>query len=229
LGAQKEPQGTFRIGVTPFFGKAHLVPAVLAFLERYPKVHIDLSLNISEHSFHESGMDMLVRAGNIQGRSIARAELAPIRHAICATPGYLEAHGVPKTPKDLMNHNCLLSTFPNPMSEWPFVKGRHRAYVPVSGNFRSDSVEALYQAVMNGTGIARLSDYVIAPELRSGKLRSLFPTHDNTAGYGTTTNTMKAYYLKSRFPNPIIQAFIQFLKVRFKSNYNWEHRDARVG
>jgi DNA-binding transcriptional LysR family regulator len=140
----------------------------------------------------------------------------------------LEAHGVPKAPKDLMSHNCLLSTFPNPMSEWPFVKGRHRTHVPVSGNFRADSVEALYQAVMNGTGIARLSDYVIGPELRSGKLHSLFPTHGDTPGYGTTTNTMKAYYLKSRFPNPIIEAFIQFLKARFKSNYNWEHRGSRV-
>lgn len=228
MGGRKEPQGTLRIGVTPFFGKAHLVPAVLAFLARHPKVRADVSLNISEHGFHESGIDLLVRAGNVHGRSIARVDVAPIRHVVCATPGYLKTHGIPVTPKDLMNHNCLLSTFPNPMSEWPFVKGAHRAYVPVSGNFRTDSVEALYQAVLSGMGIARLSDYVIGPELRTGKLRSLFPADRDGTAYRTTTNTMKIYYLKSRVPNPTIQAFVEFLRERFRSNYNWEHRAGRV-
>lgn len=228
LGAQKEPQGVLRIGVTSFFGKAHLVPAVLSFLESYPKVRADVSLNIPEGSFHESGIDVLVRAGNIQGRSLAHTDLAPIKHVICAAPAYLKKHGVPKTPKDLMNHNCLLSTFPNPMSEWPFIKDKHRTYVPVSGNFRTDSVEALYQAVMNGTGIARLSDYVVGPELRTGKLRSLFSTKRGVADYETTTNTMKAYYLKPRFPNPTIRAFVDFLKERFRSNYNWERREGRI-
>jgi DNA-binding transcriptional LysR family regulator len=228
---REEPHGVLRIGVTPFFGKAHLMPAILDFLGTHPKVTVDVTLSHSEVSFHESGVDVLVRAGSVRGRSIAHEDLAPMRHVVCATPGYLKKHGVPRTPKDLMRHNCLLSTRPNPMSEWPFKRGPRKEYVPVSGNLRTDSVEALYRAVMSGAGIARLADYVIGPELRSGELRSLFSDRtgaDRSPPYETTTNTMKAYYLRSRFPDPKTRAFIRFIKTRFQSNYDWEHRDGAI-
>jgi DNA-binding transcriptional LysR family regulator len=223
--ARKEPQGTLRIGATPFFGKVHLVPALLDFLAIHERVTVDISLQISVGSFHESGLDMLVRAGNLRGQRLVHEELAPIRHVICATPGYLKRHGIPKTPKDLAHHNCLLATYPSPTSEWPFVKDKRREHVQVSGSFRSDSVEAIYRAVMSGAGIARLSNYVVGPELRSGELQSLFPMATEGRGYGTTTTTMKAYYARSRHPDATIQAFVRFLKERFKSNYNWERSD----
>lgn len=225
---RREPQGLLRVSATPFFGKAHLVPAILPFIAKYPQVSVDLSLRHSETSFHESGVDILVRAGRVTGRSLTSQDLAPMVHIICASPEYLKKHGVPKHPKDLIQHNCLRSTRPMPVYEWPFVRGRRKEYVPVSGNFCADSVEALHTAAINGVGIARLPNYVVGPELRSGKLIAIFPRTDaqGSGSYETTVNTMKAYYLRERHPNPKIQAFIKFLRSYFGEQYDWERRDS---
>ena len=89
-------------------------------------------------------------------------------------------------------------------------------------------MEALYTAVMAGVGIARLPNYVIGPELRRKELLSLFPRHKRSKGSeafdATTPNVMKAYYLKGRFPEPKIEAFIGFLKERFRSKEVWLRR-----
>ena len=225
---QKEPRGVLRVGVTPFFGKTHLVPAILEFLAKYPKVSADVSLAHSGTSFHESGIDILVRAGAVRGQGILHENLAPMRHIICATPSYLETYGTPRTPKDLMRHNCLLSTASRRLQEWPFTRGRRREYVQVSGTFRADSVEAIYRAVTSSVGIARLANYVVDPDLRSGALVSLFPRtaspSSHNVAYDTSTNVMKAYYVKSKYPDPKIKLFIRFLKARFSGDYDWENR-----
>jgi len=227
---QDEPQGLLRVGTTPFFGKLHIVPAITDFLFRYPKVSVDISLGHSDSSFLESGRDVLVRAVPLSGSSIASQPLAPMEHVVCATPQYLQAHGTPRTPRDLVHHNCLISTQPVPVCEWPFIIGRRRRQIRVSGNFRADGMEAIYHAAVVGLGIARLPNYVVGPDIRGGRLISLFPggmgSADGALGDATTPSTMRAFYLKSRFPDPKTTAFIEFLKVRFKTNYNWERRES---
>ena len=223
-----EPSGQLRISTTPCFGKLHVVPVVVDFLKAYPKISVDITLSHSESSFLENDVDIVVTAATVRGQRIAYEELAPMHHVICATPDYLETHGRPKTPHDLVKHNCIITTQPNRTYEWPFVHGRRRRYVPVSGNFKADSMEALYSAVMAGLGIARLPNYVIGPELRNKDLISLFPGSGKSRGAAvfdaTTPNVMKAYHLKGRFPEPKIQAFIEFLKDRFQSNSVWQQR-----
>lgn len=89
--------------------------------------------------------------------------------------------------------------------------------VEVSGNFRADTMEVLYRAVISGVGIARLPNYVVGPELKSGRLISLFD-------HATSEALMMAYYLKGRYPDIRTQVFMNFLKQRFQANYDWEQR-----
>jgi DNA-binding transcriptional LysR family regulator len=227
---QQEPQGLLRVGTTPFFGKLHIVPAITDFMARYPKVSVDISLGHADSSFLESGRDVLVRAAALSGRSVASQPLAPMEHVVCATPQYLQEHGTPRMPRDLVHHNCLISTAPVAVCDWPFIIGRRRHQIRVSGNFRADGMEAIFYAAVAGLGVARLPNYVVGPDLRSGRLVSLFPGGvtgaDGTLGDATTPSTMRAFYLKSRFPDPKTAAFIEFLKARFKGNYSWERRES---
>jgi DNA-binding transcriptional LysR family regulator len=144
--------------------------------------------------------------------------LSVIRHIVCATPNYLRKHGTPEIPRDLVRHNCLIMTQPVPAHEWPFVKGARRQLVAVSGNFRADTMEALYHAVMKGIGIARVPNYVVGPELQTGQLISLF---DNA----TSQAVMTANYLKGRYLDLKTHAFVSFLRERFDANYDWTRRD----
>jgi DNA-binding transcriptional LysR family regulator len=226
---QQEPQGLLRVGTTPFFGRLHIVPAITDFIAQHPKVSVDLSLGHADSSILESGRDVLVRAAPLSGGSFTSQPLAPMEHVICATPGYLQERGTPRVPRELVHYNCLISTRPVAVCEWPFIIGRRRHQIRVSGNFRADGMEAIYYATVAGLGIARLPNYVVGPDLRSGRLVSLFPGGaagaDGTLGDATTPSTMRAFYLKSRFPDPKITAFIEFLKERFKGNYSWERRE----
>jgi DNA-binding transcriptional LysR family regulator len=223
-----QPQGLLRIASTPFFGRVHLMPAILLFSADYPRVSIDFSLRHLDAGFHESKVDILVRAGKMHGSDLQHEELAPMQHVICAAPDYLAHHGTPAHPKDLSRHNCLRSTHPPPRYEWPFMHGSHKEYVPVSGSFCADSVEALRTAALGGLGIARLPNYVVGPDIRAGRLVALFPGPDGSAAgsYDTSVNIMKAYYLKQDFPNRKIEAFVEFLKSHFGPGYDWERGGA---
>jgi DNA-binding transcriptional LysR family regulator len=155
--------------------------------------------------------------------------LVPMQHVLCASPAYLEARGTPRVPKDLQNHNCLVLTHPNVKAEWRFAGPRAHARVRVHGNFLADSTEALYVAVLSGLGIARIPNYVVGPELASGRLRRVL---SNILGSGNRHEgpaiAMKAYYARTRYPSPTVQALIEHFKTTFKANRNWQHRPVDV-
>lgn len=216
-----EPRGVLRIITTTCFGKLHILPAILDFLPLYPQVTIDVSLSHAEASFLGNRAEILIRSSPVRGKSIAHERLTKIRHVICATPEYLRAHSTPQIPSDLASHNCLIMTQPVTASDWPFKRGAHKQLVPVSGNFRADTMEALYRGVMKNLGIARIPNYVVGPELKSGQLVSLF---DNA----TSEAVMNAHYLKGRYPDLKTQAFVGFLRQRFQANYDWEQRNGAL-
>lgn len=221
-----EPQGVLRVRSTPCFGKLHLSPAIVEFLRIYPKVSADLSLGNWDDGFMERGIDVQLRSAVLRGsKRMMYQHLASMRHIICASPRYLEKYGTPSALADLTQHNCLINTRSQPSDVWPFVWDGRKQHVCVSGNFRVDNLEAIYGAVVSGLGIARLPDYLVAPALKAGILKSVFLAFDNDkkhVAFSTSTNTMKAYYDRSRTQDLKISTFISFLQSRFKGNYNWE-------
>jgi DNA-binding transcriptional LysR family regulator len=223
---QNEPQGLLRIRATPCFGKLHIASALIDFLKIYPKVSVDLSLGHWEDNFMSSGIDLLIRSATFtENKKVAFHVLAGMRHIICASPKYIETHGKPKVPSDLVHHNCLIANQYSARNEWPFDEQGRKRYVRVSGNFRADNLEAVQEAVTAGLGIARLPNYVVGPQLRDGTLCAIFPSK-GAGGASTSTNTMKAFYNRSQFNDPKKTALVSFLQARFKKNYDWERRDA---
>jgi DNA-binding transcriptional LysR family regulator len=231
---REEPRGPLSIISTPCFGRLHVAPAIPGFLRAYPKVTADLALSFPKENFVESGADILIQGTMLRGGSVTFENLAPLHNVICAAPEYIARHGRPCRPGDLKEHNCLISSQPELRLEWRFVVRGKTHRVRVSGNLRTNSMETLYTAVMQGLGIARLPNYVIGPELRSGKLVSIFPSDNGrrpsgaSESIGVGVNTMKAFYIRGRFPNPTTSAFIGFLKARFKNNYDWERRPLSI-
>jgi DNA-binding transcriptional LysR family regulator len=229
-----EPRGPINVSSTPCFGRLHVAPAIPEFLRDHPKVTVDFTLSFPSENFVESGTDILIQGTMLRGGSVTFENLAPLHNVICAAPEYIKRHGRPNRPSDLRQHNCLISSQPELRLEWRFVERGKTHRVRVSGNLRTNSMETLYTAVMQGLGIARLPNYVIGPELRSGRLVSIFPSGssgkvaNSSASITVGTNTMKAFYVRGRFPNLATSAFINFLKVRFKNNYDWEHRSASL-
>ena len=122
------PRGRLRLHISVAFGLHQLPPALPEFLTRYPDVDLDISVSDREPDLAEEGIDLAVRSGEVADQSLIARRICLMERVICAAPAYLKKHGTPRTPDDLLQHNCLLvSAQPNP-ANWPFRYRRRHSH-----------------------------------------------------------------------------------------------------
>src|SRR4029077_1424694 len=132
--------------------------------------------------------------------------LAPCRMTVCASPAYLKSHGTPHTAADLKQHNCLGYTLAQAGSHRWVMGRRSEVSVPISGNLRANNGDALLAAAIAGQGIIYQPTFIVADDLRAGKLVALSldqPVHGRLAVY--------AIYLPDRHAPAKVRAFIEFI------------------
>ena len=104
---REEPRGLLKVNVSTAFGLSHLEPLIPILLEQYPDLRVHLTLSESIVNMVEEEVDVAVRTGNLPDSSLIARKLRSTRRIVAASPAYLERHGVPQKPDDLLNHNCL--------------------------------------------------------------------------------------------------------------------------
>ena len=102
------PRGLLRLHVSVAFGLHQLPPVLPKFMQSYPEVQIDIMMSDREPDFAEEGIDLAVRSGDVADESLIARRICLMERVICAAPSYLKKHGVPRTPDDLLQHNCIL-------------------------------------------------------------------------------------------------------------------------
>src|SRR5436190_13733617 len=100
-----EPQGALKVALPASFGHLHVAPLVPRFAALYPKVQLALSLSDRSVNVMDEGFDVAIVIARLADSSLAARKLAPNRRVVCASPAYLAAHGMPRTPDDLAGHN----------------------------------------------------------------------------------------------------------------------------
>lgn len=166
------PSGRLRITAPMSFGSVQLMPALLDFAQHYPSLKCDVSFSDHLADLVEDGFDLAVRIGQLSDSSLIARRLCEARIVMVASPAYLEAHGMPTTPEELSQHECIIDTnFRNPHS-WPFrhpVSGQS-VTIPVTGRITLSNGEACLMAAERGLGIALLPSFIAGPKLREGRL-----------------------------------------------------------
>lgn len=169
---------TGRLSVSaPFtFAMHHVVPRLDRLTTRHPGLTVDLMLEDNVVDLVARGIDVAVRAGLMPPDSTAFVAhpLMSIRRLLVASPAYLKKRGVPKGPGDLTNHRCLTQLTPT-ASMWRFLRGNEEVVADVSGVIRATSPTALVQLARDGAGIATLPDFLVAEDLRKGRLKHVLP------------------------------------------------------
>jgi DNA-binding transcriptional LysR family regulator len=166
-----EPSGRLRLSVPVVFGRLFAVPSIVAFLQKHRKVEAEIVLNDRYVNLVEEGFDLAVRVGIPADTSARGHKLADCRRYLVASPAYLEAHGRPRFPKDLRDHDCLIHGDASAAATWRF--GRERgAEVPVSvrGRAAANSSEAVLLLARGGLGIALLADWLVRDDLKKKRL-----------------------------------------------------------
>jgi DNA-binding transcriptional LysR family regulator len=202
---QRAPHGTLRIHAAKGYAHWILAPLLPVFLRRYPDLRVELSTEAPATGHVEAGFDIAVSAKALPDTGLVRRDIGVVPYVVCASPEYFRAHGTPKRPRDLQNHNCLVSTCFAP-KEWPFKASPRNNVVRVKGTFCSDNAAVLSQLALAGIGIVRLPRYTVEEELASGRLQTIFE------GATLSRQTMHVYYSASKNLPAKTTLFVDFLR-----------------
>lgn len=169
------PKGMLRVNAPSAFGLMHVAPLVPNLLAAWPDLALDLSLTDRFVDLVEEGVDVVIRIASElpDSATLVAQRLVGCTQYVCATTRYLKRHGTPRSPRDLVDHDCLVYGMRAP--QWTFLAGGRPYQVPVAGRLRVDHSLALRDACLADAGIAMLPAFYVDEAIRDGKLRVLFP------------------------------------------------------
>jgi DNA-binding transcriptional LysR family regulator len=168
--ANDAPRGRLSVNANVPFGEAVLLPLVPAFLERYPQVSLDIVLTDEVIDLIEHRTDVAVRAGPLKSSRLVARKLGATPKAILASPAYLARHGVPRTPAELANHNCLGFNRTRTLNGWPLLDGGKLVTIPALGNTQVSDGASLQRLAVAGVGLARLALFHAREDIAAGRL-----------------------------------------------------------
>ena len=219
---QGEPRGTLRINTPMSFGVLHIAPTIPEFLSRYPELAVDMNLDDRKIDVIEGGFDVSVRISDLPDSSLIARRVGPCRHAVVASPEYLECHGVPRTPDELRHHNVITYQYQESAQEWHFrAPGEKPISVPVAGSIQMNNSLALREALLNGAGITRTPTFVVGRDIQEGTLRPVL------TNYETLEVSIYLVFAQRQHLAPKVRAFVDFMAERISHDPYWD-RETKV-
>ncbi|WP_114815215.1 LysR family transcriptional regulator [Paraburkholderia kururiensis] len=161
--ATLDVSGLIRIAAPSTFGRLHVLPLIPALLAQFPGLRIDMVLSDAVRDMVEDRIDLAIRVSPIEEPDSVVRRVAATSLVCAGSRGYFEKYGVPLTPAELADHNCLVY---GEMTEWPFVGPEGRFNVRVRGNLSSNSVETILAGVLAGVGIGMFHRASLVGEFR---------------------------------------------------------------
>ena len=207
--AHARPSGKLKVHAMTSFGQHYVVPAVGRYQQQYPDVHVELTLAQRMPDLLDEGYDVaLVLATDLPDSGFVSQRLASAFSIACASPAYLEQHGVPQKPSDLVGHTCMQMVTPvSPSAQWRFSGPDGEELIELGApTFQVNVAEALAVAVREGMGIGLLPIYSAISGLRSGELVWLLP------GYKSQEMNVYAMYPSRQYLDAKIRTWVELLR-----------------
>ncbi|TFZ50577.1 LysR family transcriptional regulator [Serratia proteamaculans] len=173
--ADTQLSGLLRITSPVLFGRKHVAPVVMAFLDLYPQMQIEMVLNDRNLDLIDEGLDVAVRIGHLQDSSRVARRLGQVSRVTVASPAYLAQRGEPQEPAQLVDHDTIVGTQRASLREWRFGPQENGERVRLTPRLLLNDVETQLLAARAGKGIARLLSYQVADDLAAGTLVRLLP------------------------------------------------------
>ena len=201
-----EVSGTLRFACSSTFAQLYVVPLLNEFLERYPKLNLDLHFSDTQTKLIEGGFDLALRNLAIEDSAMMGRKLADDKRVLCASPNYLAEFGTPQTPDQLANHRLLV--FGHAKRKLNTQDGRNCEFPPPQSKarIRCNDGASTRLATCEGVGISMASVWSIHSELRSGLLVRVLPEYEVDDG-----SAVWLVYPKSNVLTAKVRVMIDFL------------------
>jgi len=172
-GVFTEPQGLVTVTAPVMFGRIVIAPMLSELLDRYPALSLSaLFLDRVTHLVDE-GIDVALRIAELGDSTLAANRVGKVRRVLCAAPSYLESFGRPQSPEDLAEHKLIKFASAARGETWAFQRdGKFRSHRPVS-RLMLNTADTAIAAAEAGHGITRVLSYMIASQVKAGRLEIL--------------------------------------------------------
>ena len=203
---QAEPHGAISVTSTGMFGRLHVLPSIVSFLARHPRVDMRMMFLDRVVSLVDEGLDVGVRLGNLPDSAMRATRVGQVYLSIYASPAYLEAHGEPRTPAELIDHQTVsaLTIMPIP-DRWSFDGPEGLTSVAVRPRLIVNTTEAAADAVAEGVGLTFLASYHAQAFVDAGRLRRVLPS------WSPSPIPINIVQPAGRFPAPKVRLFVDHL------------------
>lgn len=212
-----ELRGTIRIAAPLSFGILHLAPVLDDFLHEHGELILDLDLNDRLINLMDEGVDLGIRIGQLNDSSLVARRLAPVKRVLCASPGYLQAHGEPHHPEELSEHQGLSYSNVSEGQQWQFYHADGTPFsVRVPHRIRANNGDVLLQAAIDGLGILATTTFIAFRAIEQGLLKPVL------CNYELNPVNVYAIYPAQRHLPGRVRTLIDYLASRFGDQPYWD-------
>lgn len=203
---ERELTGHLRVTAPPSFAMTVFGPHLHLFMKEHPGITVDLLVTSDAPDLVRDRIDVAIRLIEAPDTKLNHMSLAAAPRVLCASPGYLQAHGVPHRPEDLASHICLTARFSEVAETWTLRHRKEIRLVHVKNQLLCDNGDLIRQVALKGGGIGNFYHFHVKADLREGRLVAVLPD------FLPEARTIYAVTPHRQLVHPQARAFIEFTR-----------------
>jgi len=202
-------KGRLRVQLRVATGTTVIVPALPRLLEQHPELCLDISLSDERRDLIANDIDVAVWLGDLPDSELVARRLSPNRRIVCGSRAYLDKHGVPSTPEDLRQHNCLVFSASPSCKRWAFTRAGEQVDINVRGSVSSDNSIVLLSSALAGLGLVIVQQWMVRQLVAEGQMRRVLGDWAVSPRPGDAA--LYAMFSSSRGASRKVRVFVDFL------------------
>lgn len=198
-------KGLIKITAPIMIGQYMLPVALAEFKELHQDVDLAISLMNRKVELVEEGFDLAIRVGHLNDSTMVARNIGNMRFKTVASPHYINTHGMPSTPKDLKNHQCLINTAVTNAKRWSYLIDGKSTVIKVAGSLEVNDSQSLKAFAIANQGIAQLPSFYVDAAIQSGELIEIL------SDYVPSPLPVNLLYPSQRLLSPTVRALVDYL------------------
>ncbi|GAB0111366.1 LysR family transcriptional regulator [Pseudoalteromonas distincta] len=198
-------KGLIKITAPIMIGQYMLPVALAEFKELHQDVDLAISLMNRKVELVEEGFDLAIRVGHLNDSTMVARNIGNMHFKTVASPHYINTHGMPSTPKDLKNHQCLINTAVTNAKRWSYLIDGKSTVIKVAGSLEVNDSQSLKAFAIANQGIAQLPSFYVDAAIQSGELIEIL------SDYVPSPLPVNLLYPSQRLLSPTVRALVDYL------------------
>lgn len=207
-------KGPLRVSLRTTAGTTVVVPALPRFLAKYPEIELEILLTDERADLIANHVDVALWMGELPDAEIVARRLSRTQRVVCCAPDYIRRYGIPRTPSDLLQHNCIVFTAPTYSNRWGFSRDGHVEEVRVRGSVQTDNGMVFLASGLAGIGIISGNRWMVHNHVKEGRLVTILDDYTFLPRPGDSD--LYAVFPSSRGLSRKVRAFVDFLVEAFE-------------